>query len=56
MASGLERATGWLGEISLARSGTWFYVFATDASVITLAVAMSVVVYAELYVTGLWRA
>ncbi len=55
VASGLERAVEWLGEISVRRPGTWFYVFAAGASVIVLAVAvaMVVVVYAELYIAGL---
>ena len=55
VADGLERAVGWLGEISLVRPGTVFYVFAAGASVIVLAmaVAMIVVVYAELYIAGL---
>ena len=55
VAGGLQRAVGWLGDISLTDPGTWFYVFAAAASVIVLAVAvaMVVVVYAELYIAGL---
>lgn len=55
VTDGLKRAVGWLQEISLISPGTWFYIFAAGISVIVLAiaVAMLVVTYAELYLSGM---
>ena len=55
VTDGLKRAVGWLGEIRPLSPGTWFYIFAAGISVIVLAiaVAMLVVTYAELYLSGM---
>jgi len=55
VGDGLRRATNWLGEISIRRPGTVFYIVAAAISVIVLAVtvAMLVVIWAELYLCAL---
>ena len=55
VTQGLTRASSWLGEIRLAKPGTWFYLIAIAISIITMAmaVAMTVVIYAELYLSGM---
>ena len=55
VGDGLRRATGYLGEISVMRPGTIFYIVVATISVIVLAVtvAMLVVIWAELYLCAL---
>ena len=55
VGEGLRRATGYLGEISVMRPGTIFYIVVATISVIVLAVtvAMLVVIWAELYLCAL---
>ena len=55
VVAGLERAVGWLGNISVTRPGTWFFLIASAVSVIVLAatVAFMIVIWAELYLCAL---